>query len=106
MRQITIYQETISNQDDSSVNEEHEILYYSDEDSQEPDFLDTVVRKITGITGSVEASSSEYHKGVWYTSIDFNQDMHSGDYIGYTAHLSGFSEAEERQIYNKLKGKK
>ena len=48
--------------------------------------------------GSVEASSSQYHPGVWYTQIDCEYDEER-----YSFHLDGFTEGEEIEIYNQLK---
>lgn len=54
-----------------------------------------------------EASSSVFHDGIWYQTVDPDRDVKSGDEIYYTFHLNGFTEDEQKEVYNKLfnKGK-
>jgi len=53
-----------------------------------------------------EASSSEFHVGIWYTAYKTEYDYETGAVTNYSFHLYGFTEDEERAIYNILKGKK
>lgn len=46
-----------------------------------------------------EPSSSEFHKGMWYTSADSTINMQTGDKTDYSYHLKGFSEDEQQIIY-------
>jgi hypothetical protein len=55
--------------------------------------------------GYVEPSSSDFHKGIWYSTTEPEQDS---DYYKkgiekyYTLHLKGYSEKEEEMVYKKL----
>lgn len=49
--------------------------------------------------GSVEPSSTSFHPGVWYTTIDPDRDMRDGSETYYSFHLKGFSPEEEEQIF-------
>lgn len=60
------------------------------------------VNEITS-EGGVEPSSSRWHSGVWYTSIDPDRDYSDGSETTYSYHLDGFSEAEEQAIFAELK---
>lgn len=48
--------------------------------------------------GSIEASSSHWHNGLWYSEIDSEMGEPRHAY-----HLDGFSEQEEQAIFNVLK---
>lgn len=50
----------------------------------------------------VHASSSHFHPGIWYTAQD-DEDFRTGDRTVVTYHLKGFTEEEERDIYDALK---
>lgn len=52
----------------------------------------------------VEASSSNFHKGIWYSSTDPDTDYTTGEEKYNTLHLEGFSEFEERVIYKAVTG--
>lgn len=53
--------------------------------------------------GPVEASSTQWHPGVWYTSIDAEEDYKTGEKTYYSFHLSGFDEGEAREIFDIIK---
>lgn len=58
--------------------------------------------------GNLEPSSSDFHKGIWYTTIspDNDRDYYvKGIEKYYTLHLKGFSEAAEEKVYNIVTGK-
>jgi hypothetical protein len=52
--------------------------------------------------GPFEPSSSAFHKGVWYTESEGDTDYHTGAVETKSYHLYGFTEAEERVIFNAL----
>jgi hypothetical protein len=53
--------------------------------------------------GPVESSSSQWHPGVWYTSIDAEEDYKTGEKTYYSFHLTGFDEGESREIFDLIK---
>lgn len=55
--------------------------------------------------GSVEPSSSIYHRNIWYSSIDADVDYKTGDSTGYSFHPSDMTEDQERYLYNILTAK-
>lgn len=52
--------------------------------------------------GSVEPSGSMFYPGVWYTTIDLDRDMRTGDETWYSYHLYEFTEEEQHEIYNRV----
>lgn len=48
--------------------------------------------------GVIEASSSDFHPGVWYSS-EGEQDMHTGANTTRSFHLEGFTPEEEQNIF-------
>lgn len=48
--------------------------------------------------GPLEPSSSQFHKGIWYSGPS-EQDMHTGEWYQEAYHLAGFTEAQQRRIY-------
>jgi len=61
---------------------------------------DAIDELISG--GVTEASSSHFHPGIWY-STEFNTICYkTGTDESESYHLSGFTEAEEKQIYNSV----
>lgn len=70
---------------------------WKDEEGKE---IENVSDAITFIisNNALEPSSSQFHKGVWYTAygdMDF-----TGEVENYSYHLEGFTENEEKEIYN------
>lgn len=51
--------------------------------------------------GGNEPSSSHFSPGTWY-STESQMDMHSGDYEGKSFHLYGFTEEEEKEVWDLL----
>jgi len=84
---------------------------YSDYESMEPDELDSE----DGITAvdkacryltrghSVEASSSHFHPGVWYSDCDNDTYYRTGEQIQHSYHPTNFSEDEQRAIFDAVK---
>jgi hypothetical protein len=50
-----------------------------------------------------EASSSHFHKGVWYTESDGDTDYRTGAVTTRAFHLVGFTEQEEREIFERIR---
>lgn len=67
---------------------------WEDEEGTEYDDVEEAIRLLRGS----EPSSSEFHKDVWYTSYG-DQDTHDGSTTNLSYHLSGWSEEDERTIY-------
>lgn len=53
-----------------------------------------------------QASCSDFYSGIWYTAYKTEYDYETGAVTNYSFHLYGFTEDEERAIYNILKGRK
>ena len=51
--------------------------------------------------GPLEPSSSQFHKGIWYSGPS-EQDMHTGEWYQEAYHLAGYTEAQQRRIYSAL----
>jgi hypothetical protein len=56
--------------------------------------------------GATEPSSSRFHKGVWYTASDYNTDWQTGAVESRSFHPKGFSEKEQRMIFDIVTGKR
>lgn len=54
----------------------------------------------------LEASSSKFHPGIWYSTVDPDIDYQSGIETYYTIHLENYSEEEELQFFNLLFNRK
>jgi hypothetical protein len=72
-----------------------------DEEGIEVDDLVEAARLIQHDVGTPEPSSSQFHKGVWYTGL-YNEDYRSGADTFRSYHPYGFTEAEERELYGIL----
>jgi hypothetical protein len=91
--------------DPDAYDEEHG---YEDEDGQElelDEFDDQEGVQLAGVVatwlrnrGVMEASSSHFHPGVWYSS-EGEQDMRTGANTTRSFHLEGFTPDEEQDIY-------
>lgn len=62
--------------------------------------------KVLRDQGPVEASSSSFHKDVWYSSVDAEEDYQNGEKTYYTFHLLNFTELEEAAIYMMVTGQR
>ena len=51
--------------------------------------------------GPMEASANFFHQGIWYIHYS-EMDVHSGEYKNLSYHLKGFSELEEKAIFEKM----
>lgn len=52
--------------------------------------------------GALEASSSHFHPGVWYTNDKYNENFKTGEVEQRSFHLKGFSPEEEQSIFNAI----
>lgn len=52
--------------------------------------------------GATEPSSSVWHPGLWYTAHKAEEDYRGGSYEDHSYHPVGFSEDQEREIFEKL----
>lgn len=65
--------------------------------------VDKAVKFIRDSAGYVEASSYPHaHKGVWYSSSDYDYDYRTGERKETSYHPKGFTLEEQREIYNAL----
>lgn len=72
----------------------------ADEDIQHPvSGAEEAAKMILDDLGFVEASSSSWHKGLWYSQADGDTDFRTGDETRKAAHLYGFSEREEYWVW-------
>ena len=71
------------------------------EESELAALVTNAVKVIQG-NGGVEASSSEFHAGVWYTQCDADQDFSNGEDTRHSFHLNDFLPEEEEAIYKEL----
>ncbi len=55
--------------------------------------------------GAMEPSSTSFHPRVWYSWPDAQQNYSTGDYTTQAYHLKGFTEEEERAVFNAVKPK-
>lgn len=51
---------------------------------------------------ATDASSSRFNEGTWYTNYEYSQDYSTGAVESRSYHLKGFTEAEERAIFNRV----
>lgn len=76
-------------------------LFEFDDLEEDQTDVEIVIEQIKEHGGSVEASSyPTWHPGVWYKTVDAEQDYSTGEWSEYTFHLEAFSEAEQRQIFD------
>lgn len=67
--------------------------------------VDLALKALTERVYATEPSSSHFHSGLWYSTVDPERDFQSGAETYFTAHLEGFSESEEAEVYKRLCGK-
>jgi hypothetical protein len=65
-------------------------------------YVDEAVRMLED-EGVLEASSSEFHPGVWYSNNEYGHDYATGARESRYYHLDGFTVEEEAAIFRKLK---
>lgn len=53
--------------------------------------------------GATEASSSDFHVGLWYSTDWHDTDYRTGEQTEYSYHLKGFTEQEEREVYDLMR---
>jgi len=94
--------------DPDGYEEEHG---YEDEEGQEFELdqfdreegvsLPTVVAQWLRNRGVMEASSSDFHPGIWYTSAE-DTNMTTGATTTRSFHLEGFTPEEEQKIFSTI----
>ena len=62
--------------------------------------VDLAVKFLTD-NGPMEASSSYFNSGVWYTNYG-GQDMQDGSRTNRSFHLVGFTPEQEEEIFNRI----
>lgn len=53
--------------------------------------------------GVEESSASFFHLGFWYTTYKYREDFSTGEEENRSYHLEGFTEQQEREIYERMK---
>jgi hypothetical protein len=64
------------------------------------DGTDYTVEDAIQLLQGKEPSSSHFHPGVWYSDIDGDVDLRTGAETRQSYHLDGFSEDEQRAIFD------
>jgi hypothetical protein len=75
----------------------------------EPDTDETVVDnavRFLRYEGVIEASSSSFHRGIWYSTEWSTIDYRTGEEEERSYHLHGFTEEQEREVYERMFGSK
>lgn len=63
---------------------------------------DLAVKFLKG-EGGTEASSSHFHKDVWYTQPDGSTDYRTGEEKILSFHLKGFTVEEQKEVFERMK---
>lgn len=84
------------------IDEEGHEISLDEFDRQDGLTIADVAVKFLKNDGAWEASSSAFHKGIWY-STDYDTDFRTGESTQKSYHLDGFTESEEREIFNEMK---
>ena len=98
---LTIYQQIIT----PESAEQGDFESSREWDEIECEDVEDAVERIRNEYGYVEASSSQFHPNIWYSTTD---PSHDNDYYKkgmekyYTIHPKGFSKKEEEEIYKGL----
>jgi hypothetical protein len=104
---IKVYYQTITPESaehgDFSDTGEHDVLDCNPDKHDTADGLTAVDLAVKELKKQyLEASSSNFHRGIWFTSIDPDQNYSTGEETYYTFHLKGFTKEEEQLIYKKI----
>lgn len=105
-RSIKIYYQTVSpesaeNGDFESTGEHDETIFTSI-DIGCHNHIEAAIEQIKD-GGFWESSSSQFHNDIWYSTVDPDRDLYTGNETTYTLHLNGYTELEQRRIYNAVK---
>lgn len=89
------------------IDEEGEFMDPSilDAESTAVDLAITYIEDNIGADG-IEPSSSDFHKGVWYTTYKRKEEYDTGRYIHWSFFLDNFTEEEEKEIFERITGRK
>ena len=66
---------------------------------KDPDYLIEALQHLLN-NGALEKSNSSFSIGTWYTNSDWNTDIHTNEREKRSYHLVGFTEEEQKLIYN------
>jgi hypothetical protein len=109
----TIYRTTFYEDDvlDGEIAEgtlDYEVIGLDPDEWEIEDDLTTIDLAVSCIEeqGLGEGSSSQFHAGLWYVNPDGSYiiNHYSGEREESSLHLGGFSEDEQRRIYERVKG--
>lgn len=65
--------------------------------------IEEIIQLIEGY-GYLEPSSSQFHKNIWYSTINPEVNYKTGTEKYYTIHFDLFPESKQNEIYNKIRG--
>ena len=111
-RKVVVYYQTVT--EESAEHGDYDSEGFYEEYIVEPDKFEadegqtaaTLAVKFINHHGAIEPSSSHFHKGIWYTSIDPKENYQTGEKMYFTFHPENFSEFEEAKIHQMLMGKR
>jgi hypothetical protein len=78
--------------------DEEGVLIEPDEDG---DVVEETVRYLNS-QGPLEASSSSFSPHVWYTQVDGHEDYQTGERTTLSFHLRGYTEDEQRRVFDEI----
>jgi hypothetical protein len=81
------------------VDEEGSEITVDKYDRADGETIASKAAKFMKYDGAMEPSSSYYHRGVWYTT-EGDTDYRTGENTQKSYHLYGFTNAEERAIFD------
>lgn len=84
--------------------EEGENMLPDEQDEEEGVSSVDIALEFLEENGATEASSTQFHRGVWYHTADPEIDMRSGEATYRSFHLVEFTEEEQREIFDRVYG--
>lgn len=84
------------------IDEEGVAMEVDDEDREMELTLEYITARYLINEGALYPSSSSFHAGIWYSTEPAVIDYRTGETEERSYHLYGFSEQQERQIWNEL----
>jgi hypothetical protein len=82
--------------------EDGDVREFTEEDVEEEGGLPKAIADYLKRQGASQASSSDFHPGVWYETGE-DQDYKSGDSTTTSFHIKGLTEEQERHVWDELK---
>lgn len=99
-----VTQESAKHGDYADAGFEDEEGFSCEPEIEEETAVDLAVEFLTD-NGVFEPSDTQGNVGTWYSSEPQIEDISTDEEKQYSFHLYGFSEAEEKEIFNQLKSR-